>query len=164
VTDPPAFDPASLLRALADHRVRFVLVGGFAAVYHGAAHVTFDIDITPDSSLENLDRLSAALTELEARVRTEGEAVPFAHDAKSLGRAEIWNLTTPHGDIDITFTPSGTQGYGDLHRDAASAEVLGVAIEIASLADVIRSKEAADRPKDHLALPLLRRLLEEQGG
>ena len=42
--------------------------------------------------------------------------------------------------------------------------MLGVAIEVASLADVVRSKAAANRPKDHLTLPTLRRLLDEQGG
>jgi hypothetical protein len=164
VSGPAAFDPEVLLRALAAHRVRFVLIGGFAAVYHGAANLTFDIDIAPESSLENLGRLSEVLVELQAQVRTEGAVLPFAHDATSLGRAALWNLSTPHGDLDITFAPSGTRGYGDLHRDAMRAQVLGIEIEVASLADVIRSKEAADRPKDHLVLPLLRRLLEEQGG
>ena len=163
MTEPPAFDPQPLLRALSEHDVRFVLIGGFAAVYHGAANLTFDIDITPESSARNLERLSAALTEIGAKVRTEGDVVPFAHDGRSLGRATVWNLTTPHGDLDITFTPSGTAGYDDLHRDATRVEVLGVVVEVASLADVVRSKEAADRPKDRLALPLLRRLLDEQG-
>jgi hypothetical protein len=141
-----------------------VLIGGFAAVYHGAAHLTFDIDITPETSTENLGRLSAALTELDAKIRTPDETVPFRRDAASLARSGIWNLTTRYGDLDVTVTPSGTQGYDDLHRDAARTTVLGIQIEVASLADVIRSKEAADRPKDHLSLPLLRRLLEEQGG
>jgi hypothetical protein len=159
-----AFDPVPLLRALADHGVRFVLIGGFAAVFHGSVHLTFDIDITPDSTADNLERLSAALRDMDARVRAEGTSLPFAHDGPSLGRAGVWNLTTPHGDLDISFTPSGTQGYRDLHRDASVAEVLGIEIEVASLADVVRSKEAADRPKDHLSLPLLRRLLDEQSG
>ena len=162
MTSTSAFDPEPLLQALVRHDVRFVLIGGFAAVYHGATQLTFDIDITPQASDHNLERLSAALAEVGAMVRTEGEAIPFAHDGRSLGRAAIRNLTTPHGDLDITFTPSGTAGYDDLHRDATSVEVLGVIIEVASLADVVRSKEAADRPKDRLALPLLRRILDEQ--
>ena len=37
----------------------------------------------------------------------------------------------------------------------------GLEVRVAALADVIRSKEAANRPKDHRALPLLRQLLEE---
>jgi hypothetical protein len=160
----PSFDPTALLEVLVDHHVRFVLIGGFAAVYHGSAQVTFDLDIAPDGSTENLEHLSDALTAMGAKVRTDGGAHRFRHDAASLGRAEMWNLTTPHGDLDLPFRPAGTMGYEDLHRDATAAEVLGIEIEVASLADVIRSKEAADRPKDRIALPLLRRLLEEQGG
>ncbi len=154
-----------MLRALHDHEVRFVIIGGFASLFHGSAHLTFDLDITPERSDENLTRLSAALDALDARVRASNldDALPFAHDAHSLGAVEVWNLRTPHGDLDINFTPAGTHGYDDLHRESIDATVLGIRVEMASLADVIRSKEAADRPKDHLTLPTLRRLLEEQG-
>jgi len=68
---------------------------------------------------------------------------------------------TDHGRLDITFEPSGTAGYPDLARDAVHLEILGVEVDVASLADVIRSKEAAGREKDRLVLPVLRRLLDE---
>jgi hypothetical protein len=61
------------------------------------------------------------------------------------------------------WQPSGTHGYDDLRRDAIELEILGVQVPLASLADIIRSKEAADRPKDRLTLPVLRRILEEGG-
>ena len=94
-----------------------VAIGGFAANYHGSVHVTFDLDITPDRSIENLDRLSAALIELGAKVRARGvDPLPFDHDGRSLARVDVWNLTTPHGDLDVSFAPSGTRGYGDLHE------------------------------------------------
>lgn len=160
----PSLDPAPILRALHDRGVRFVVIGGFASLFHGSAHVTYDIDITPERSMENLARLSDALRDVDARIRAEGldEPLPFRHDAKSLAAAEVWNLRTPHGDLDISFCPSGTAGYADLHRDALDATVLGIRVEMASLADVVRSKEAAGRPKDQLSLPTLRRLLDEQ--
>ena len=160
-----SYDPEPMLRALVHHGVRFVAIGGFAANYHGSVHVTFDLDITPDRSIENLDRLSAALIDLGAKVRARGvDPLPFDHDGRSLARVDVWNLTTPHGDLDVSLAPSGTRGYGDLHERSEVADVLGVAIEVASLADVVRSKAAANRPKDHLTLPTLRRLLDEQGG
>lgn len=153
-----------MLRALVERRVRFVVIGGIASLYHGSAHATFDLDITPERSDENLARLSEALRDLGARIRAEGtdEPLPFNHDAHSLGAVEVWNLRTPHGDLDISFLPTGTHGYDDLHRDSIDTTVLGVQVEIASLADVVRSKEAANRPKDQLTLPTLRRLLDEQ--
>jgi hypothetical protein len=77
-------------------------------------------------------------------------------------RDSILNLTTSAGDLDLTFQPSGTRGYADLRRDAIEIEVAdGVCILVASLADVIRSKEAAGREKDRLVLPRLRRLLNQ---
>ena len=57
------------------------------------------------------------------------------------------------------MTHAGPQGYADLAREAAGVEAFGVLIPIASLADVIRSKQAANRPKDQRVLPTLRAIL-----
>jgi hypothetical protein len=46
----------------------------------------------------------------------------------------------------------------------ARLTILGVDVDVASLADVIRSKEAAGREKDRLVLPLLRRIAEATEG
>jgi hypothetical protein len=162
VTEDATFDPAAVLGVLRDHQVRFVLIGGIAAAIHGSPYVTTDVDVTPQADRQNLERLSAALVELDARTRAEGvpEGLPFAHDAESLGRATIWNLTTHSGDLDLVLRPAGTDGYDDLTRDADDLEILGVTVRVASLADVVRSKAAAGRVKDRVQLPLLRRLLE----
>lgn len=158
------FEPREILRTLDRHGVRYIVVGGLAAVIHGSAHVTTDVDIVPLEGKENLERLSAALKELHARIRVAGEpdGVPFDHSADSLARVRIWNLQTDHGDLDVTFEPSGTTGYDDLRRDAVRVTIGGVDVDVASLADVIRSKEAAGRERDRAALPALRELLARQ--
>jgi predicted nucleotidyltransferase len=68
---------------------------------------------------------------------------------------------TDHGDLDISFVPNGTHGYADLVRDATEMEIDGVRVSVASLADIIRSKQAANRDKDLRVLPVLRRILAE---
>jgi predicted nucleotidyltransferase len=158
------FDPQEIFAALERHGVRFVVIGGVAAILHGAPHVTTDVDIVPEEGRDNLARLSAALKELNARIRVVGEpeGIPFDHSAESLTRVRIWNLVTDRGNLDLTFVPSGTRGYDDLVRDAEPMTVRGVEVPVASLADVIRSKEAAGRERDRLVLPTLRRLLERQ--
>jgi hypothetical protein len=158
----PEFRPEDILATLNEQGVKFVLIGGFAAVIHGSPYVTTDLDIVPDTSRSNLDRLSEALRDLDARVWTNSEpdGLPFAHSAESLARAQVWNLVTRFGRLDITFTPSGTAGFSDLARDAVHLDILDVEVDVASLADVIRSKEAAGREKDRLVLPVLRRLLD----
>jgi len=160
---PADFDGPAILDVLARHHVRFIVIGGFAAVAQGSPIPTSDIDIVPALDRENYTRLSSALAELEAKVRAEGvEPLPFSSDADSLAAVRVWNLTTKFGDLDITVEPAGTQGYDDLRRDAIVIEFRGAAIHLASLADIVRSKEAAGRDKDRRALPVLRELVARQ--
>jgi hypothetical protein len=150
-----------MLQVLDEHGVQFILIGGFAAVIHGSPYVTTDIDVVPERSLDNLGRLSAALRAMNARVwsASEPEGIPFDHDAASIANVRVWNLITDLGRLDLTFEPAGTSGYEDLARGAIRLEILGAQVDVAALADIVRSKEAAGREKDRLVLPVLRRLL-----
>ncbi len=159
----PELAPEKLLGILREHGVRFVLIGGFAAVVYGSPYLTTDVDVVPEWTKENLERLSEALEAMHARVWTPSEprGLPFGHDAASLGNTNMWNLVTDHGRLDVTFVPTGTTGYDDLARDARHLVILGVDVDVAALADVIRSKEAAGREKDRVVLPVLRRILDQ---
>lgn len=165
---PDSFRPNQILQVLTDHQVEYVLIGGLAATLHGSPHLTQDVDITPERGLENLARLCDALRAMQAKVRAQGvDPLPFTHDAASLRAVGVWNLTTPYGELDISFVPTGTDGYPDLRRDAVRLEFAGLDVLVASLSDIIRSKQAADRPKDKLTLPTLREILArrlDQGG
>ncbi|MGH3563797.1 MAG: hypothetical protein ACRDTN_18950, partial [Mycobacterium sp.] len=118
-------DLTRLFAVLYRHKVVYVLIGGLAAVYHGSPFPTEDVDITPEANRPNLVRLSAALREINARIRSEAapEGLPFACDAETLASAQTWNLTTDAGDLDLAFQPAGTQGYPDLRRDAVAAQL-----------------------------------------
>ena len=164
-----SFQPAELIAALERHGVRYVVIGGLAATLHGSPLLTTDADICPAREEENLERLARALVELRARIRTPGvpEGLAFACDTAFLSRIEATlNLTTRFGDLDLSILPSGTNGFEDLRRHAVMMSLMGRTVAVASLADVIRSKEAANRPKDQVALPTLRLLLRrlETGG
>lgn len=158
------FDAEPILRVLVEHRVDFVVIGGMAAYVQGSPLPTLDVDVTPDASADNLQRLSDALRALDARVRHPdvSEGLPFAHDAASLARSVFWNLVTPYGELDVSFSPAGTSGFSDLAQNAGTVVVGSTRVSVASLADVVRSKDAADRPKDRRALPVLRELLAQQ--
>lgn len=160
MSDVAAFDPERLLRALHSHRVQFVLIGALAARLHGFPRLTADADITPASDKRNLERLAAALRQLGAKVYTESvpEGLAFDCSAATLGRAAMWNLVTNAGRLDLAFMPAGTNGYADLAKDAERFEAFGVEFQAASLDDIIRSKEAAGRPKDLDDVVLLRAL------
>lgn len=161
-TPPRVFRPRPMLEALEAEGVRYVVIGGTAAVIGGFAHLTFDLDITPAREPDNLDRVAAALRRLNARVSgmpAEARSA-FRLDGRTLSAGSSWKFITDHGELDIVLDPDGTTGYEDLRRGASRTEVHGMEILVASLADVIRSKEAAGRPRDRAVLEDLRRTLE----
>lgn len=119
---------------------------------------------------ENLVRLGAALTELNARLRAEGlsdetaQALPRRWDGATLGRMEIATLRTDFGDLDILTDMPGRAGrrftYDDLAPDALEVQAGPILfVRIASVEAIVASKEWADRPKDREALPELREIV-----
>ena len=161
-------DAAGIAAVLNEHCVQYVVIGAFAAIAQQAPiPATRDIDFTPGTSRDNLARLSAALHELGARIRTEGvpEGLEFDHDGQSLARASVWNLTCERGEFDISFRPSGIDGgYDELEPRSHLVIVDGTEVRVADLNDVIRSKEAAGRPKDLQVLPILYRWRDRHAG
>jgi hypothetical protein len=162
----PELDPAALLGAFVRHGVEFVAVGGFAAVLHGAERTTKDIDLCVAWSENNLERVAAALRDLNAQLKLDSYIeVPI--DATLLRRMEIATWRTRSGDVDVLLGIPRDQRwelarYEEL-RDGGDVVDLGdLQLAIASLDDIIRSKEIADRPADREALPELRRLRDER--
>ncbi len=160
MSDVAPLDPERLIRALETHKVNFILIGALAARLYGFPRVTADADIAPADDRKNLERLSSALRDLNAKVYTESipEGLAFDCSAAMLSRSRMWNLVTNAGRLDIAFEPAGTKGYRDLVEDAKKFEAFGVHFLVASLDDIIRSKTAAGRPKDKDDVALLRAL------
>lgn len=165
MSSPAPLDPERIVTILAKHRVRFVLIGAVAARLQGFPRLTADADITPARDPDNLERLAAALRELDARVFTESvpEGLPFDCSASRLARADMWSLVTSAGRLDVAFRPSGTDGYEDVVRRAVRFEVYGVELLAASLEDIIRSKQAADRPQDRQDVIVMQAMLRRRG-
>jgi hypothetical protein len=163
MAEPVPYSPDKILEVLERHDVRYVVIGGLAAEIRGSPYITRDVDVTPARNRENFVKLAAALNELEARLRVPDLDSPLEIplDERSFDQGTTWTYVTKHGDLDVALLPDGTQGYDDLRR-AATREQLTDSLEVsvASLADVIRSKEAAGREKDRAVLPALRQVLE----
>lgn len=159
-----ALQPREIFRALAAHDVKYVVVGNLGGTLYGSPLVTADADLCPSRDEQNLVALAAALQEMSARIRTPDtpDGVPFTCDAPFLRQMRMLNLTTRFGDVDLAFEPAGTGGYDDLSQRAVRIDLRdGTSTYVASLEDIIRSKEAANREKDRLALPTLRLLLQK---
>ncbi|MBA2578871.1 MAG: hypothetical protein H0V05_19885 [Euzebyaceae bacterium] len=156
------FDPEEIIRVLARHGVRYVLVGGVAARLHGSPTLTEDVDVTPERSADNLGRLAAALGDLSARLAVpdvdEGLAIPL--DERTFN-APVMKFTTRAGEVDVVLETLAAGDYAVLAPRAVTYEVFGLRLAVASLDDIIASKAASDRPKDRAHLPVLRQLARE---
>ena len=157
---PRKFDPLGLLGVLDRHRVAYIVIGGFGRVVQGAEEVTRGLDIVPSPKPDNLERLEAALEELEA-VSPDGLAASL--DGK--GDDAVLTLSTERGELKIVRQPEGTRGYEDLRR-AATREPLGRGIRpaVASVDDLARMLAALGRDEDQQKLRDLRRLAELELG
>lgn len=160
---PEPLQPECIFGVLADHEVVYALIGGLGAALHGSPALTNDADIVPAAEPTNLERLAAALGDLDARIRTEDapDGLPFDPHPSLLASITVLHLTTRCGDLDLAVRPSGIDGYDELAPGVVRFEVDGLQVPVAALGDIIRSKEAAGRPKDQAALPVLRALQDE---
>lgn len=160
----PAFDPLAALRALLDHGVRFVLIGGFAGAIRGSPMITGDVDVCYARDDPNLERLAAALRELGATLRGAPPDVPFLLDAATLKAGDQFTFSTRAGALDCLGTPAGTDGFGDLDAGGTDEDLDGLVVRVASVDDLIRMKRAAGRPQDLVAIEWLTALRDELEG
>jgi predicted nucleotidyltransferase len=154
------FDAA--LTALVKAGVSFIIVGAYAAYAQGANQLTRDLDICYERTPENLGRLALALSPFHPRLRGLPESTPFIFDERTLAHGTNFALETDIGDIDLLGELSGIKDFSELARDAIQLELHGCEVRIASLDAIIRSKKAAGRPKDLVALPELEAIRESQ--
>lgn len=143
-----------LLRALVEHGVDFVLVGGMAGIALGSSYPTYDLDVAYARDDANLERLARALAELRVSLRVQGEAaaLPFVSDSRSLANGANFTFMTEFGMFDVLGDLAGVRSYEALRRDAAVQEVEGFPVRVASIDHLIAMKRAANRPKDKLML------------
>jgi hypothetical protein len=162
----PALDLGRLIGALDRHGVKYLLCGGAAATAYGAQRPSEDADFVVGRERANLDRLGEAMRDLNARLRvagmTDGEAklLPVQIDGATLADLSITTWMTDAGPFDVLAGLEAPNGhlatYEELVQRASVLHGDGFVIHAASLDDIIRAKERADRPKDQEALPELR--------
>jgi len=167
VSDPdaPPLEIEAIVAALDQHEVAYVLVGGLGARFHGATRLTRDFDLCAETSRTNLDRLAAALRDLDAKLRGLPEDVHAPVHAELLSRMELAAWRTSAGDVDVLLgIPAGRMAdlrrYPELVARAVVVEVAGFQVRVAALEDIIASKEAANRQPDREALVELRALAQ----
>lgn len=157
----PAFSAGSLLRALVDGGVRFVVIGGLAAQAHGSPLITEDLDICFDLDRDNLKLLADVLADLTAVRRGMPDGIVAPIDARALRSGDVFTLRTRFGDLDLLARPDPGLDYRALSSRAVAFDYDGLPVLIANLDDIVAMKRAAGRPKDLLAIEHLAALREE---
>ncbi len=145
-----------VIEALNRHDVRYVIVGGFAAVMHGNNRVTTDLDLVVDLAPQEARKAILALVSMGMQSRAPVDPVLFAdaeHRQRWVREKQLMVFTMfdpqallPNVDLFVE-SPVDFQGLRD------RAEVLtiaGRAVRICSLDDLIEMKKRADRPQDRL--------------
>lgn len=157
-------DFKGILQTLANTGVRFIVIGGAAAIAHGAARLTQDVDVVYDREPDNLERLAQALHPHHPYLRGAPPNLPFKLDVPTLERGLNFTLTTDLGPLDLLGEVTGGGTYQDLLADTLEIEVFGVTCRCIDLTTLIKVKRAAGRPKDFEAIAELEALADEQRG
>ncbi len=144
------FDPRSLIEALTANKVKFIVVGGVAANLHGAARVTFDLDICYERSEDNLRLLAAALSKFHPRLRGSNlpDNLPFQLDLKTLHNGLNFTLQTDAGPLDLLGEVIAVGEYAASLQESEEYEIYGFNCKVLSLDALIRNKKSIGRKKD----------------
>lgn len=166
---PPRID--ALLDILAEHRVRYVLIGSVAARAYAMDVEPGDLDIAPDMEPPNLERLAHVLHDVEAQpdpdlapgrwtMGPDGEyrwvEEPITQEvvaARAAWRPEPEDgasfdalFRTRLGNFDVVPFVAGT--YGRLRRRAVEREIGGRRVRVAHVDDLLATLTTARRKKD----------------
>jgi hypothetical protein len=150
-------DAESILQALAEHAVDYVIIGGLAVQTHGHVRTTVDVDVYPRPDPSNLARLADALNALDARILNPGSEGAKI-DAATLPRATLWQFATPHGAVDVLHDSPGAPPYEKLRERALEIRLGDLKLAVAGRDDLISMKRASARPVDLEDLAVLTEL------
>jgi predicted nucleotidyltransferase len=153
-------DLEKAITSLAAHDVEFVIVGGVAITLHASAYITRDLDLCYARGGSNIRRLIQAMSPFNPKPRNWPVELPYLFDESSMRNGTNFTFETSIGDIDLLGEVEGVGVYADALANSQEYEIYGAKVRVFTLDALIRSKTAANRPKDHLVLPELLALKE----
>jgi hypothetical protein len=156
-------DFRGLLAALAGTKTEFLIVGGVAAIAHGSARLTADLDIVYRRTPDNLRHLVSALKDSEPYLRGAPPGLPFRWDEETIRKGLNFTLTTSYGELDLLGEITGGGSYDELLPYTIVLDLFGIECRCLSLKRLIDVKRAAGRPKDLEVIAELEAIREETG-
>jgi hypothetical protein len=131
-------------RAFKQYDVRYLFFGKSGAILLGFSDTTQDVDLYVEKEVANCEKLVDALLDLGFRLTEEEQA--------EIRRGKDFiQLRNGPFDVDLIFAPDGIESF----RDAWKRRLERHGFPVASIDDIVRSKQAANRQKDRESLPRL---------
>ena len=164
-----AFRVHEIFRALAEANARYVVVGGLAVILHGHLRATRDLDLVVSLEQSNCAKAMQALSGIGLRPRLPVSMESFSdpliredwHRNRNMEVFQLWDPANEERSVDV-FVHEPID-FDELHRAAATKEVQGVPIRVASIRHLIQMKRLASRPRDLDDIAALRRIAAETG-
>jgi predicted nucleotidyltransferase len=155
-----SFQPSEILRALDDAGVEFVVVGGLAAIAHGASQSTRDFDAVVPLTVENCRRVLSALEPYEPRFYQTIGKPRVERSPEELAEFRNLYLLTKLGIIDLLGSLPPVGSFERVVERAVKLPMFGREYRFVSLDDLIEVKAFVGRPKDKLTEVELRAIRE----
>lgn len=139
-------------RLLRELNLEAVLIGNAAAALQGAPVTTVDFDFFFRKTPRNLRKLKALARSLGATVLR-----PY------YPASDLYRIVREEDGLQLDFmgTIHGIRSFEGVRSRATVVEIDAVRLVVASLADIVRSKKVARRPRDLAVLEILEKALEE---
>jgi len=152
------FDPSRIFETLDRHAVDYLTIGAWAVIAHGYVRATADIDFVAKIDEQNMERLAAALSELNARLRgVDADKLDIdPTDPQVLISGASFTMDTDAGPLDFLNDVPGAAAYDEMRSRARQANAGGTTVWVVGYEDLIRMKVASGREQDLLDVHQLR--------
>lgn len=141
----------SLYRSLNRNKVKYLVIGGIAAVIYGVPRTTIDIDIFIEKTLHNIKRLLKALKEID-----------FGTASLTTAQKVFDNEITVFEDyirLDVLTKAKGLE-FNAAWGKRNVKRINGVGVKFACIQDIIKSKKASNRKIDREDIRILKKILK----
>jgi predicted nucleotidyltransferase len=159
---PEVLQLRELLKRLIEADVRFVLVGGLAVNAWGYLRATRDIDVVPDPSAENLEKLDDLLRGLGGKVDVGGQLLESPAIQTFLKTGDRTLVVTALGRVDVLQGLPQVPSFVVLDAAARDVEIEGLSVRVCSLDHLLEMKRASERPRDRDDLESLEAAQEDR--
>jgi hypothetical protein len=124
--------------------VDYLFIGKSGAILLGYPGTTQDVDVFPAKSVENGQRIVAALLEM-------GFSLEDNTREEIIRGKDFVQLKDGPFDLDLIYAPDGIESFAEAKARSIQEDIFPVA----NLIDIIASKKASGRMKDRLDLHLM---------